>query len=393
VNNVITNSGVIARVYATPIDAGFGGEVGGSGGGGHTLCVGMRVAHNLITISPQVAILHGSWDNTFEYNNLAADGQTWGGISDIYSYDQFGRCGNDNIRYNFIHDSAQCGALGFDSDHFAEHIYGNIADQTPAGLGTGPGTQATAGHQQYADFYNNLTANNYQVYGGLDLVSPVPAVMEENASIDCAYPYIWQLVTVGVNSNLITTSSAAVMQSGPNLTYTNDPGFINFSNEDFRLMPGATIYADMPKFQNIPLEMIGPYNDETVTNIAAQFSPYPTTAPATALGPGSATLNGTLVYPQFDSNSTVFVYWGTSDGGTNAAAWSNVISLGVRDAGALSTNLTARSLLLSFFRHERGRANLGRQFRHVHALRPRPHARQPHLARRWGDQCLGRQRE
>ena len=89
VNNIITNSGVIARVYATPIDCGFGGAIGGGGGGGHTQCVGMRVAHNLITVSPQVGILHGSWDNTFEYNDLGLDGQSWGGISVIYSYDQF----------------------------------------------------------------------------------------------------------------------------------------------------------------------------------------------------------------------------------------------------------------------------------------------------------------
>ena len=84
---------------------------------------------------------------------------------------------------------------------------------------------------------------------------------------------------------------------------------------------------------------MGLYNDETWSN-ATGYSPYPTTAPATALGPGSATLNGSLVYPQFDVNSTVFVCWGTNDGGTNLSAWTNVNSLGVQGAGNLSTNLT-----------------------------------------------------
>ena len=88
----------------------------------------------------------------------------------------------------------------------------------------------------------------------------------------------------------------------------------------------------MPKFVQLPFEMMGLYNDETWSN-AIGYSPYPTTAPAPALGPGSATLNGALVYPQFDVNSTVFVYWGTNDGGANPSAWTNVISFGVQGAG------------------------------------------------------------
>jgi autotransporter-associated beta strand protein len=349
VNNIITNSGVIARIYATPIDCGFGGEIGG-GGGGHTQCVGMRVAHNLITVAPHVGILHGSWDNTFEYNDLGFDGQSCNGISVIYSYDLFGRCGNDNIRYNFIHDSAQEGALGFDGDHWNEHIYGNLANRTPAGLGEGAGaTQTTPGHEQPVDFYNNLTVNNTQVYGGIGVATPIPALLEENAAIFCSTPFPVSLVTPGVNVNTITTSTIAAIQSGPNLTYTSDPGFINLPNNDLRLVPNSTVYTDMPKFGQIPFEMIGLYNDETWSN-ATGYAPYPTTAPVSQIGPGSATLNGALVYPQFDVNSTVFVYWGTNDGGANPSAWTNVISLGIQGAGNLSTNLTGLAHVPYFYR-------------------------------------------
>ena len=139
------------------------------------------------------------------------------------------------------------------------------------------------------------------------------------------------------------------MQSGPNMTYTNDPGFINFANNDLRLVPNSTVYTDMPKFTQIPFEMIGLYNDETWSN-APGFTPYPTTAPASALGPGSATLNGSLVYPQFDVNSTVFVYWGTNDGGANPSAWTNVVSFGIQSAGNFSTNVAGLPHLLHYYR-------------------------------------------
>jgi hypothetical protein len=339
VNNLITNSGVIARIYATPVDAGFGGAISGSGGGGHTQCVGMRVAHNLIKVAPHVGILHGSWDNTFEYNDLGFDGQTWNGISMIYSYDLFGRCGNDNIRYNFIHDSAQEGALGFDGDHWSEHIYGNLANQTPAGLGEGSGaTQTTPGHEQAVDFYNNLTVNNSQAYGGIGVASPLPAILEENAAIFCSTPFPVSLVTVGVNTNTITASTIAFMQSGPNLTYTNDPGFINLTNNDLRLTPNSTIYTDMPKFAQIPFEMIGLYNDETWSN-APGYSPYIVTTNATAVTSSNAVANGWLYYPQFDSNTTVIVYFGMGDGGNNPLAWQFSTNLGVVNPGLTAGNI------------------------------------------------------
>jgi hypothetical protein len=329
VNNIITNSGVIARIYASPIDAGFAGSISGSGGGGHTQCVGMRVAHNLMTVAPHVGILHGSWDNTFEYNDLGFDGQTWNGISVIYSYDLFGRCGNDSIRYNFIHDSAQEGALGFDGDHWNEHIYGNLANQTPAGLGEGDGaTQKTPGHEQPVEFYNNLTVNNTQVYGGIGVSTPLPCTLEENAAIFCSTPYPVSLVTAGVTTNTITASTIALLQSGPNMTYTNDPGFINLANNDLRLVPNSTVYTDMPKFAQIPFEMIGLYNDETWSN-APGYSPYIVTTNATSVTSSNAVANGWLYYPQFDSNTTVIVYFGTSDGGSNALAWQSSTNLGV----------------------------------------------------------------
>jgi len=340
VNNIITNSGVIARVYNTPVDV--GGNGAGSSG---TNVVGMRIAHNFLTVMPHLGVLHGTtWDAIVEYNNLYNFGQVSSGIGGIYGYTYFVSSGNNYFRYNLVHDSPLEDGISFDQDHRQAHVYGNIVDLNAAlsgehqCLGSETGSQAIAGEQQYLDHYNNLGlyANH-----GFDVVSPVGSTIEENAMINCLVPYTWEQVVIGVNGNTFVGSSASALQSGPNLTYTNDPGFVNFSSEDLRLVPTAQIYADMPLFTQLPFEMMGLYNDETWSN-AIGYSPYVmnTNTSASGVGQGAATLNGTLVYPQFDLNTTVFACWGTNDGGTNPVAWQNVTNLGVLGAGPVSVGIT-----------------------------------------------------
>ncbi len=338
VNNIITNSGVIARVYNTPVDA--GGNGAGSAG---TNVVGMRIAHNLLTVMPHLGVLHGTtWDALVEYNELANFGQISSGIGGIYGYTFFPSSGNNYFRYNYVHDSPLEDGITFDQDHRQAHVYCNLVNLTIPRTGeqqcfaTETGSQATAGEQQYLDHYNNLglNANN-----GLVVVSPTGSVIEENAMYNCTTPYTWEQVVLGTGSNTFIASSAAVLQSGPNVAYTNNPGFLNLAAADLRLAPDSPVYTDLPRFTPLPVEMMGLYNDEIRTN-APGYGPYVTTAPATALGPGAATVNGTLVYPQFGVNTAVFLYWGTNNGWASPAAWSNRTPLGIWGAGALSTNLT-----------------------------------------------------
>lgn len=59
----------------------------------------------------------------------------------------------------------------------------------------------------------------------------------------------------------------------------------------------------------------------------------------TGISPTGAILNATLLAG--GGTSTVLrIYWGTSDGGTNAAAWTNVCSFGFRANGPHSTNIS-----------------------------------------------------
>ena len=54
----------------------------------------------------------------------------------------------------------------------------------------------------------------------------------------------------------------------------------------------------------------------------------------------SATLNGNLTSNGGDSNTTVCICWGPSDGGSSAVAWTNVLNLGVTGVGAFSATIT-----------------------------------------------------
>jgi autotransporter-associated beta strand protein len=85
-----------------------------------------------------------------------------------------------------------------------------------------------------------------------------------------------------------------------------------------------------------PLTFIRAANVSTLTSGAlATIS----TRPASAVGTTGATLNGNLSYTG-GINTSVMLYWGTSDGGTNPAAWSNSIPLGTTAVGNFSAPLT-----------------------------------------------------
>jgi len=358
VNNVITNFGRVVRVYAAAVDAGFGGAGGSGGGGGHTACVGMRTAHNSISISPHGAVLVGSWDTIHEYNDISRYQLCSEDLGAYYSYDYVWQHGNHTFRYNFLHDSPLGNGIDFDQDHPQMHIYGNIiklnttntypvGNQTAGdGIRYQNGTQLTNGNEQTIECYNNLSIN---CHWPAIFEAALPSVIGQNAGIACSNGFVWTLVVSNSPSNLFQSSTAAAMQTGPNLSYASDPGFINAATNDFRLVPSSRIYSDLPNFQQIPFELIGLYNDEFRTN-AGGYPPFIVTSSATAVTGTNAVFNGWLYFPQFESNTTVTVYYGPTDGGSNAGAWLASANIGVLPAGPLSASITGLPGGTNYFR-------------------------------------------
>ena len=345
VNNQIIDFARVSRIYQAAVDTGFNGPGGGSGGGGHDLCVGMRIAHNFISGTPHGGVLHGDFDNVFEYNDVSNFCLVSDDLGAFYAYDSYPQSGNETFRYNFIHDSAIGDCIYFDGDHRQAHIYGNVMDLRPTsassqsiGIWYKNGTQATYGNQQTLDCYNNLAVNCFK---GIIFVGALPSVIQNNATVAVSVaPYTWTLVNVNSGGNTFTNSSATAMQSGPNLSYSADPGFINEPANDLRLNPVSSIYSDNAGFKPIPFEMIGLYNDAYRTN-GKVLPPLITTGSGSNIGGNTATFNGTLAFPVFNDNTAVTLFWGTGDGGTSPAGWQNAVDLGQPGSGTVSTGVAS----------------------------------------------------
>jgi hypothetical protein len=254
INNHIHHFAQIERVYAAGVNSGFTG----GGGGGHHVAVGMHVAHNLIHNTPHVGILHGSWDSMFEYNEISNFCQVSNDMGAWYCYDKFERMGNQTFRYNYVHSSDGGDGVYFDHDHPNMKVYGNIiALDSKETRGTAflykIGSQGK-GNLQSINCFNNIAINSRN---GFWFVSSMPSRIENNVAVNCGTPFSWTFIK-GAKS----VRSEEPFGAGKNMTYTEDPGFVNMAKRDFRLRPDSRIFRDLPGFKPIPVDKIGLFVDE-----------------------------------------------------------------------------------------------------------------------------------
>lgn len=338
VNNKFRSFGEVVRVYQAAVDVGYGGPIGGNHPG-----VGMRIAHNDVKTSPHAGILWNGYQNVIEYNELSDFTRVSNDLGGIYRFGPNIDSGTI-IRYNHLYASPQGEGIYNDFDHVRTPIYGNTMNlKTPTTSSRGYGIWTTTntaaggavpGLPMSLRVFNNIAVNSRTNYA---LHSAIGGQIENNLSYrKIASDFLWTRVTTNTatNTNSVASSNAATLQSGPNLSYGIDPGFIDFANDDLRLRPDAQAYSDMPGFVPIPLEMSGLYDDEHRAD-ARVWTPFIAIGAATAVGANTATFNGTLTYPQFEANATVRVYWGTSDGGTDPSGWQHVAALGLHRSGQI----------------------------------------------------------
>ncbi len=345
VNNKFRNFGEVVRVYQGAIDTGFGGPIGSWSQNS----VGTRIAHNDIRTTPHGALYWGGHNQVIEYNDIRDHVRVSDDMGAIYRFGPNYQA-NSVIRYNHVGSSPVGDAYYNDFDHVKVAIYGNVANLRAAagaatfgatrGYGlwtttpTGPG-EAVAGVDMRLNVFNNIMVNsrvNFVFH------SATNGVIQNNVAYrPLSADFNWRRVTTDTNTRThsVSTSSAAALGSGPNIGYASEPGFIDFANDDLRLRPDSIVYSNMPGFVPIPHEMAGLYNDEYRSDAAVQ-TPFVVTRGASAVGANTATFTGTLVYPQFDANATVYCYFGTSDGGTDAASWQFAANLGSPGSGHIS---------------------------------------------------------
>lgn len=256
VNNHIYNFSQIVHIYAPAVNAGFTG----GGGGGHHTCVGNYVAHNLIHDTPHGGIIYGSWDNVFEYNEIFRFCTVSNDLGAFYSYDLYTRSGNNTFAYNFIHNSDDGDGIYFDHDHFNMHVYGNILALNSRGGKRGTGFLFKHGSMPKTaypiDCYNNIAVNcGY----GFELVTSESPLnnWQNNVAINCKVPFEYKYV-VPSGKEVKQDSSVA---NGRNMTYMDNPGFVDLAKMNFKLLPNALLLKDLPNFKPIPVEKIGLYID------------------------------------------------------------------------------------------------------------------------------------
>lgn len=256
VNNHIYNFSQLVQIYTPAVNAGFSG----GGGGGHHTCVGNYVAHNLIHDTPHGGINYGSWDNVFEYNEIFRMCTVSNDMGAFYSYDLYTRSGNNTFAYNFVHNSDDGDGIYFDHDHFNMHVYGNILALNSRGgkRGTGflfkHGSMPTTAYP--IDCYNNIAINcGY----GFELVTSESPLnnWQNNVAVNCKIPFGYKYV----KSDGKEIKKDSTVANGKNITYNNDPGFVNMAQMNFQLKPNAQLFKDLPNFKPIPVDKIGLYID------------------------------------------------------------------------------------------------------------------------------------
>ena len=263
VNNHIFHFSQLTRIYEAGINAGFTG----GGGGGHHVAVGMYIAHNLIHDTPHVGVLYGSWDTTFEYNEIFDYCKVSDDMGAFYCYDLYERMGNQTIAYNFIHNSPIGDGIYFDNDHRNVHVYGNLVAlfSEPKRRGTAflykSGSQAKQNHPQNMECYNNIAVNcNY----GFQFLS-FPSMVDSNK----VYNNVSALNSLPFRNRILEltnkehdTIAIPAPAKFKNIAYKEDPGFTDLKKFNFTLKTDSKIFKDLPEFKALPIEKMGLFVDE-----------------------------------------------------------------------------------------------------------------------------------
>lgn len=263
VNNHIYHFSQITRIYEPGINAGFTG----GGGGGHHVAVGMYIAHNLIHDTPHVGVLYGSWDSRFEYNEVFDYCKVSDDMGAFYCYDMYERMGNNTIAYNFVHNSPIGDGIYFDNDHRDIHVYSNLVAlfSDPKRRGTGflykSGSQAKKSNPQNMECYNNIAVNcNY----GFQFLS-FPFMVDSNK----VYNNVSALNTVNYRNRILEwsnkehdTIAIPTPAKYKNMSYIEDPGFVDLKNFNLNLKSGSKVFTDLPEFKELPLDKVGLFIDE-----------------------------------------------------------------------------------------------------------------------------------
>jgi autotransporter-associated beta strand protein len=142
--------------------------------------------------------------------------------------------------------------------------------------------------------------------------------------------------TVTLGGTLNVTNAGAPLQAADRFTLFNAAGFTgNFSTVNLPALDYGLAWSNtIPQNGTLSIVSFLPPTNAVVTNL-----------PASQIFATSATLNG-QVLSSGGQAPNIWIYYGPNDGGTNSAAWSNAIVVGVKNAAfsAIATALATNTI-------------------------------------------------
>ena len=238
--------------------------------------VGNSVLYNTIHGADHLAIGFVGNDHRIAYNEIYDVLRTTDDAGAIYSVGDWTYRGN-RIEHNYIHDlhtntAGQTGliyGIYFDNRMSGTTVFGNVIENAPCGVYVHGGRDTIVENNLFintkisarisskniggtvSELYKRLESVPYtqepwkSKYPALAVIldndpeSPGGNVFINNAAID----------TQGLGSTLPPAEAAEGISQ--NRIYTSDPGFEDMANKNYRLNPNASVFQDLPGFEQI----------------------------------------------------------------------------------------------------------------------------------------------
>lgn len=246
--------------------------------------VGNLVAHNRIHDTANSGIVYGGNENVFEFNDIYRVGLGSSDLGGFYTTGGWTSRGNI-VRNNFVHHAMNANAFYVDDGDSGDMFIGNVAYKTESGGFVGGGHDQVfrgnliiesprAMHVDARGVPRRYTAEDPRLRGDLDSVPYRSLPWSEK------YPALLKILDhqpelpsgIEIEENVFVRCGTPIRRSGKaselegvvfeNNLVTDDLGiFVDPAAWNFALRPDSEVFRQLPQFQQIPFEKIGPYPD------------------------------------------------------------------------------------------------------------------------------------